>query len=46
MTDFNRGQWEAFNRILALLNTFDTNLIDKKDIYKKVMDMRPEEKKP
>lgn len=42
--DFVRGQWYAYNEVLGLLNTFEENLIPKKDIYKQVMAMRPKEK--
>lgn len=41
--DFIRGQWYAYNEVLGLINTFEDNLIPKKDIYKTIMAMRPKE---
>lgn len=35
------GQWEAFNRVLNLLNTFENRDVAKKDIYALVSDLRP-----
>ncbi len=39
--DYIRGQWEGFNRVLNLLNTYETKLIDKSKLYKDIMEMRP-----
>ena len=41
MSDFERGQWDAFTRVLHLLNTFDLKLVEKGEIYDLVMEMRP-----
>lgn len=38
---FVRGQWFAYNEILGYLNTLETNLVDKKEIYKYVFELRP-----
>ena len=43
MSDFERGQWDAFTRVLHLLNTFDLKLVEKGEIYDLVMEMRPRE---
>lgn len=43
--DYRRGQWDAFNRVLNLINTFDKNMVDKTSLYAKVMEMIPKEKK-
>jgi hypothetical protein len=36
------GQWDSYNRVLAYLNTLDTDLYDKTEIYKHIFSMRPE----
>lgn len=36
-----QGQWQAFNRILDVINTLEFKLVDKADIYHKVFEMRP-----
>ena len=41
MDPFIRGQWLSLNRILDLLNTFDDKVIDKTDLYKEIMKLRP-----
>jgi hypothetical protein len=41
MTDHERGQWEAFNRVLALLNTLEDVLVDKAFLYRIIMQMYP-----
>jgi hypothetical protein len=40
-TAFIRGGWQALNEVLDLLNTFEKRNIPKKEIYARVMDMRP-----
>jgi len=39
--EFEKGQWHAFNRVLHLINTYDTKMVDKGQLYDDVMDMRP-----
>lgn len=41
MTDYARGQWEAFNRVLALLQTYDMKMVDKRTVYEDVFELRP-----
>jgi hypothetical protein len=36
------GQWDAYARIMNYLNTLDDNVIDKAEIYKHLIAMRPE----
>lgn len=36
-----RGAWFAFDEVLGWINSQPTQLIDKKDLYKAVMLMRP-----
>lgn len=36
-----RGQWQSFDRILNLINSYETNKVYKKEIYKDIMEMRP-----
>jgi hypothetical protein len=44
MLDVERSaQWAAFDAVLNYLNTVDTKLVAKKDIYAAVMEMRPED---
>lgn len=38
---YRMGQWDAFNRVLARLNTYEDKLVDKHKIYDAVFDMRP-----
>jgi len=39
---YMKGQWTAFDKVLNIINTFDTVKVPKKDLYNAVMDMRPE----
>lgn len=39
--DFVRGQWLSLNRILDYLNTLDVQVINKKDLYHYIFDLRP-----
>lgn len=41
MTEYERGQWEAFNRVLHLINTYETKLVKKGDLYEDIMELRP-----
>ncbi len=41
MTEFERGQWHALNRVLALLNTYDKKHVPKGDLYDDIMELRP-----
>lgn len=41
MSQNERGQWAAFDRVLAYLNTLEDKKVDKAEIYKAVMAMRP-----
>jgi hypothetical protein len=36
-----RGAWFAFDEVLSWINSQDVQMINKKDLYKAVMDMRP-----
>jgi len=36
-----KGEWRALDRVLNLINTYDKNLVNKKDLYSDVLDMRP-----
>lgn len=40
--DFIRGAWFAFDEVLGWINTRDTVLINKEDLYRQVMKLRPE----
>lgn len=42
MTEYERGQWHALNCVLALLQTYDMKLVDKRKVYEDVFEMRPE----
>lgn len=42
MTEFERGQWHALNRVLALLQTYNMKLVDKRKLYEDVFELRPE----
>lgn len=44
--DYERGQWTALNRVLALLNTYDSKEVPKKRLYQDVMGLRPEIEDP
>lgn len=44
--DYRAGQWDAFNRILNLINSSVDRERDIKHFYAKVMDMRPEAPDP
>jgi hypothetical protein len=35
------GQWRAYNEILGHLNTLEENLVNKKEIYKYIINLRP-----
>jgi hypothetical protein len=35
------GEWDAFNKVLNYINTFEDRMIKKSAIYAAVMDMRP-----
>lgn len=35
------GRWRALNDVLAYLNTLETQTVNKADIYRAVMAMRP-----
>jgi hypothetical protein len=39
--DFIRGAWFAFDEVLGWINTQDTQLIDKRTLYKAVFALRP-----
>jgi hypothetical protein len=39
--DFERGQWRALNDVLGYLNTLEDKMVDKTEIYKAVMAMKP-----
>lgn len=41
MTEYKRGQWAAFNRVLHWINEQENNTILKTNLYEAVMDMRP-----
>ena len=45
---FDKGAWEAFDTVLAWINTQPIQHIDKKALYKHVFDLRPRmlEKQP
>jgi hypothetical protein len=36
-----RGAWFAFDHVLGWINTQSSQMIDKKDLYRAVMQMRP-----
>jgi hypothetical protein len=40
---YRKAQWKAFDRVLNWLNTQDDIFIDKTDLYKEVMKMKPDE---
>jgi len=39
--DYVSGEWRSLDRVLALLQTYETNTLDRKQIYKDVMELRP-----
>ncbi|XAI95935.1 hypothetical protein [Microcystis phage Mwe-JY26] len=39
--DFIKGAWFAFDEVLSWINTQDKQFIDKSDLYKHVMQLRP-----
>jgi hypothetical protein len=39
--DFIRGAWFAFDEVLGWINTQNTQLINKKELYKYVLELRP-----
>ncbi len=41
LPDFERGQWDAFTRVLNLINTFDLKLVEKGELFDLIMVMRP-----
>jgi hypothetical protein len=41
LTDFERGQWHALNKVLALLNTYDEKVVAKGKLYDDIMELRP-----
>lgn len=41
MTDYERGQWEGFNRVLHLLQTYDKDWVKRSHLYADVMELRP-----
>lgn len=41
---FISGQWHAYNEVLGYLNTLEFNMVNKKEIYKYVFDLRPKKK--
>lgn len=46
MTEWERGQWHAFDKVLALINTYDKKLVPKGDLYDAVMELRPQSGPP
>lgn len=38
---FDRGVWFALNHILNLINTLESDTIDKKELYKTIFELRP-----
>ena len=38
---YRSGQWLSLNRVLEYLNTLEDNIVNKKDIYKHIHEMRP-----
>lgn len=42
MTEFERGQWAAFNRVLHWINEQENITIPKTNLYEAVLDMRPD----
>lgn len=38
---YDQGQWDAYNRVLHLLNTYDYIYIDKSRLYGAIHSMRP-----
>jgi hypothetical protein len=39
--DFIKGAWFAFDEVLGWINTQNEQFINKKDLYKYVMELRP-----
>ena len=37
-----KGEWRALDRVLALLQTYDKNTVDRKKLYSDVFDLRPQ----
>ena len=40
--DFIRGAWFAFDEVLGWINSQNEQIIDKKKLYKQVMELRPQ----
>lgn len=40
---YRKGQWDAYDRVLNLLNTIDEDPVKKGTIYGKIMDLRPKD---
>lgn len=40
--EFMRGAWFAFDEVLLWINSQQTQTIDKKELYKHVMQLRPQ----
>lgn len=38
---YERGQWRALNDVLALLNTYEEKLVDKRKLYADILAMSP-----
>lgn len=38
---YRRAQWAAFDRVLHLLSSMDTKMINKNDLFQTIMDFRP-----
>lgn len=41
MSEFERGEWHALNRVLALLQTYDQRMVKKSELYQDIMELRP-----
>ena len=46
MKAYTAGQWDAFNRVLNLLNELEEDSVRKKVIFHKVFGLRPNENYP
>lgn len=38
---YRSGQWRSFDRILALLQTYERDHVSRKQIYRDIMELRP-----
>lgn len=43
---YRNGQWDAYETVLSILNTFDEKQISKSTLYSVVLRLRPKKPRP